>query len=114
MNYIIDDSGFRRFKRGAAEPMIVFSEQIELETISMEGEEQYYFRFFGRTVGYLHIRSHHMEVICPEEGGDDVVYEANVAGWFKFEDWEREYHLMMAKMAVTRWLEDNGFWFFLT
>lgn len=91
---------------------IIYREQLDIEPIGEKGGGQYYIKAFGRNVGYIHVRNHYMEAMCPDESGDTVVYEAETEGWYDFEDWEREYHLMKSKIEVTRWLEENGYWFF--
>lgn len=113
MNYIIDDFGYRRFIHGEGEKTPIDRTKLKLETFD-EGYDQYYVKYEGRTVGYIHCRSAYTEAICPEEGGDDVVYEAEICGFYKFAYSERHYHLTRALESIARWLNDNGFWFFLT
>ena len=59
----------------------------------------------GQTIGYIRIKMGYCDVWCPDAGGKDLVYEADV----KWEldgfrtNRERKKHLYRAKKAIMNW-----------
>lgn len=77
--------------------------EIRLEMTCPSCPEQYdAFDRDGNQIGYLRLRGGSFRVDCPDCGGT-TVYEADPAGWFEFEDGEREWFLEKAKRAIAEY-----------
>ena len=110
--FYIDDFGYRRFVHGEGKKTPVDRTKLTIAHYPEGDEDEYNVKYGGRIVGYIHCKSHYTEVICPDEDGEDIVYEAEIGGFYKFMKSEKSYHLTKAWESVARWLNDNGFWFF--
>jgi len=69
--------------------------------------EQYDAFYGDRQVGYLRLRHGYFTVECPDVYGD-IVFEASPSGDGIFEEHERPYHLLKARLAIARWILQKG------
>lgn len=66
--------------------------------------EQYDAFLDGEKVGYLRLRHGGFTVECPDCGGC-LVYRASPIGDGAFEDYERDYYLKFAAVAILSWID---------
>ena len=79
--------------------MIHLAEGIDLEQTCGACPEQYDAYLHGELIGYLRLRHGWFTVSYPNVGGEEV-YSTSTDGDGMFEDYERDYHLTMAKVAL--------------